>query len=195
MRLIYSLSCWLLLGMAATVPASAADGGGIVYGHGVSVGIAAPNGWVFDSQSGVAQGLHAVIYPAGSSWSAAPAVMYVNLAPLGSGETLDSFIAGDMASFKARAAALTVATAAPIALKDGKLAQVRHFAGGASAPVEAIAYTSLGSTVVIYVLSCRDQEAFVRSRPAFDALVSDSFLARMAPGTGAPAAPVAPGKP
>lgn len=42
-------------------------GGGIVYGSEIGVLTSAPNGWIFDSKSGVSQGLHAVIYPEGST--------------------------------------------------------------------------------------------------------------------------------
>ena len=79
-------------------------GGGIVYGDEHSFFIEAPTGWVLDNRSGVSQGSHAVFYPKGSSWSKAPAVMYVNTANKKKEgiTTTQELIDIDLAKFKKR---------------------------------------------------------------------------------------------
>jgi hypothetical protein len=50
--------------------------GGIVNGPKAAFNIAAPDGWVLDTESGKHQDLPCVLYPKGSSWSDAKTVMY-----------------------------------------------------------------------------------------------------------------------
>jgi len=168
-----------LVSALAVAQAQTPAGGGIVYGDELGVGVSAPSGWVFDSKSGVSQGLHAVMYPVGSSWSDATEVMYVSIAKLDEGATLEAFIDGDIARFREQSASLLVKVPDPIEISGGRSAQVRHFSGDAWGNHESIAYATHGSSVAIYVLSCRTLEGFNRSLPAFNQMVSKSFLATM----------------
>jgi hypothetical protein len=54
--------------------------GGIVYGPKAAFKIDAPTGWVLDNSAGVEQGLPCVLYPKGSSWADANAIMYGKIA-------------------------------------------------------------------------------------------------------------------
>jgi hypothetical protein len=53
---------------------------GIVYGPKAAFKINAPKGWVVDNKAGASQGLPCVLYPAGSTWAEADAVMYAKIA-------------------------------------------------------------------------------------------------------------------
>src|SRR6266480_5026241 len=54
--------------------------GGIVNGPKAGFNIAAPDGWVLDTESGKHQDLPCVLYPKGSSWADAKTVMYAKVA-------------------------------------------------------------------------------------------------------------------
>lgn len=161
---------------APTTPSKVPEGGGIVYGKELGVVVSAPDGWIFDAESGVDQGLSAVMYPTGSTWADAVSVMYVNVSQLKPGETLADFIEGDVASFKEKSATLEVKTAEPVSLEGGAKAEVRLYSGDAWNNYEAVAYASQGNSVAIFVLSCRTAEAFAKSVPAFRHMVAGSSL-------------------
>ena len=70
-----------LLIVGTIMPAGApAFDAGTVYGPTSAFTIEAPTKWVLDDESGVSQGLHCVLYPAGSSWSDSPVAMYAKIA-------------------------------------------------------------------------------------------------------------------
>jgi hypothetical protein len=100
-----------LLACSTIALVQAADGGGIIYSSEIGVMVAAPNGWVFDTKSGLSQRLQVVMYPTGSTWATANEMMYVNIA--NNNEALDLFIAGDIESFKKNSPRLTVEKALP----------------------------------------------------------------------------------
>jgi hypothetical protein len=58
--------------------AAVLDGGGLLYGGGAGYMLEAPKGWIFDNESGVADGLHCVMYPKGGSWKGSPIAIYAN---------------------------------------------------------------------------------------------------------------------
>lgn len=197
MRLLLLLFLSFSLGTAqAAPPAPSQGGGGIVSGNGIGVAITAPSGWIFDSQSGVAQGLRGVLYPAGSSWGEATAVMYVNFADLAPEESLAAFIGADTARFKERSANLQVESAPSLPIRGSQSTEVRYFTDHAGQTYEAVAYLNQKTKVVIFALSCLSQESFQQALPAFKTLVGNSFLAKpAAEKKPAPAAtPPAPAK-
>ncbi|MFH1177721.1 MAG: hypothetical protein V1750_09970 [Acidobacteriota bacterium] len=150
-----------------------------MYGSELGVGVGAPEGWVFDSQSGVRQGLHAVMYRAGTTWSTATETMYVNVALLEKGQTLDAFIGEDIARYKASSPDLLVRIGETIEIGPGSRAPVRLYSGDQWGNHEAVAYALGGSSVAIYVLSCRTETGLEKSFPAFREMVAKSFLAAM----------------
>jgi hypothetical protein len=168
--------------LAQTAPTSqfkVPEGGGIVYGDELGVGVGAPAGWIFDAESGVSQGLHAVMYPQGSSWARATSVMYINVVKVGPKEALSDFIAGDVETFKGRFQDLRVEVGESIKLLGGPEAEVRHYSGDAWGNREAVAYAMQGGSVAIFVLSCRSAADFTASLPAFQQMVAKSFLVAM----------------
>jgi hypothetical protein len=155
------------------------EGGGIVYGEHLGVGVGAPSGWVFDSQSGVNQGLHAVMYPEGSSWSDASEVMYVNIAQLETSQNLEEFIQDAIVRLKEQSPDLKVDTSPPITVSGGAVAEVRLYSGDRWGNREAVAYVEKEGSVAIYVLSSKTEAGFSESLPAFQEMVESSFLAMM----------------
>lgn len=161
---------------AAPPTVEAPGDGGIVYGGDVGAMVTAPSGWVFDATSGVDQGLHAVIYPKGSTWANATEVMYVNFGRLEAGRTLLDFIAADLAKQKEGSPSLAIEVAESIALVGGAKAEVRLLSGDAWKNYEAVAYVAQTQGVAIFVLSCRNENGFRSSLAAFRQMVASSSL-------------------
>jgi hypothetical protein len=177
MRTITVLWLFVLLSLGAVAPASAGGGehaGGIVYGKDHAFNVQAPQGWVLDNQSGVAQGLHAVFYPKGSSWEGSPVIMYAQVVgkrDAGS-DTLEKVIRNDISYFRERSKNLNVTDAGQLpTAEDGKTAAVRYFTGDAYNNHEAIAYNDGTTVVVLLILSSKTQKGFEESLPAFRELV------------------------
>jgi hypothetical protein len=126
---------------------------------------------VLDNRNGLADRVHAAFYPQGSSWTDSPAVMYANGATRSSGETLDSFIADDIKTFRDRSPQIQVKEEPPIKTKDGRIALVRYFSGDRSGNHEAVAYIGEKSAIIVLALSARTQDAYERSLRSFGELV------------------------
>src|SRR5258708_39927935 len=155
-----TLSLALLIFSLAVAAVSAAEGEtGIVYGDSHAFFVTAPPGWVLDNQSGLRNSVHAAFYPEGSSWRDSPAVMYANSVTRSSGNTLDSFIADDIQTFRGRAPQIQVKEGAPIKTKDGRIALVRYFSGDQSGNHEAVPYIAEKKTIIVLPLSSRTQDS------------------------------------
>ena len=131
---------------------------GILYGPGHSYMLEAATGWVLDSEGGASQGLHAVFYPRGSSWSDSLAAIYTTAVERRDGESLDQFINRELAPF--RSDGVAVETQTPIITADGKTAAVRFLTGGSHNSFEAIAYVPESKVIALIVLTARDQQSF-----------------------------------
>ena len=70
----------LSLTLGGAVFADETFAGGIVYGPKAAFNIKAPAGWVLDNNAGAEQGLPCVLYPKGSTWADANAIMYAKIA-------------------------------------------------------------------------------------------------------------------
>jgi hypothetical protein len=165
-------------GCTASAPDRRMNSGaaGIVYGEGHAFCVAAPHRWVLDNHSGADQGLHAVFYPVGSSWADAPAVMYATAANRRAGESLDEFIAGDLAEYKNKSPNAIMAAAAPIETSDKKQAVIRHFTGDAWGNKEAVAYIQEDTVFVIITLTARTAASYESALPAFTELVKSYYF-------------------
>ena len=143
---------------------------GIVYGADHAFALTAPDGWVLDNASGVAQGLHAVFYPKGSSWKASPVVMYANVVHKKSEkDALETIIESDVADFKRQSPGMKVEDAeAPSG--SGKNVRVKYFVDDDSH--EAVAYIGESKVVVMLVLNAKTREGFDGALPAFRQLIS-----------------------
>jgi hypothetical protein len=103
--------------------------------------------------------------------------MYANGVGRSSGQTLDSFIADDVQSFRDRSPQIRVEERSPIKTKDGRLAVVRYFSGDQFGNHEAVAYIAEKRAFIVLALSARSQDAYQRSSRSFEELVRNySFI-------------------
>jgi len=161
----------LTLGIAFAIASVAGAQTGMVYGDSHAFFVTAPAGWVLDNRSGLRDGVHAAFYPQGSSWTDSPAVMYANGSTRSSGQTLDSFIADDIQTFRGRSPQIQVKEGPSIKTKDGRVAVVRYFSGDQSGNYEAVAYIAEKKAMIVLALSARSQDAYQRSLQSFEELV------------------------
>ena len=172
-------------GALMAIPAAAQEkvpGGGIVYGEQAGAIVSAPRGWVYDPTAGSGQGLRAVMYPEGSTWKDSTRVMYVNVVRLKEGQAAAAFIADDDARFKKESPDLTIGTGEPIVQAVGGVrAEMRLYTTDATPTYEAVAYASTGSSVAIYVLSCKTKRDFETTLPVFREVVANSYLVKEVP--------------
>ena len=159
-------------------PQSGGARAALVYGEGHAYWLTAPDGWVLDGRAGAEQGLFAVFYPAGSTWSSAPAVMYTTTSPRDSAadQPLEASVDADMARARAMSPGLRVARVPPLTTQDGKHAEVRLITGDRRGNNEAVAFIGEGPAVVVVTLTSRDLDRFTRAYPAFESVVRSYSL-------------------
>ncbi len=164
-----------VLGLLISASLQAQEGGaGILYGRGHAYSLTAPKGWVLDNSSGVDQGLHAVFYREGESWSTGTAVMYTNVAPLDSAaaETGMQAMANDIRSMKEGSPQLQVEPQDTIVTtQQHRKAVVQHFDFGKDGNQESVAYISERTVLVMVVLTARDKRSYKKALKAFRDLV------------------------
>jgi hypothetical protein len=172
---------WLIALVAAPAALAQAqlEGSGIPYGAGIGALITAPKGWIFDNQSGVSQGLHCVMYPQGSTWRTAGEVIYVSFGRLEPGRSVEDFMRDDEEKFRKKFPGLAVASLPPITLRSGEEALTRKFTGDAYGNFECIAYAQLGRSVVMFVLSCRNEAGYQRCLGPFTFMIAQAGLLRV----------------
>lgn len=145
------------------------EGGGILFGRHFAFSIQAPKGWLFDNQSGVPQGLHAVLYRKGETYSNSESMMYARGSDEDPGQprTLDQFIADDLSDFRENSP--NVQTFELGGFTTGLDAPVRvvGFRGDQWGNVEAVAYVSHAGDFYLLVLTARSQARFDADLPAF----------------------------
>jgi hypothetical protein len=164
----------LLLVQALLAAEKGFGGGGIVYGEGHAFLIDSPPGWVLDTRSGVSDGLQAVFYPRGSSWSKSPTVMYAAWASKKQegAASVQQIIAKDLANFNKDNPSMVISESRPLKTEDGKTALVRLFQGDQGGNSEAVAYVDEKAGVAVLVLTSRNRVSFNKAIPAFEKLVS-----------------------
>lgn len=151
---------------------------GIVYGKNHAFAITAPKGWVLDNQSGVSQGLHAVFYREGQSWSEGEVGMYASTTSLTEGPdtTIQQFIQSDLQNFQNQYPDLETTDSPGIRTKDSSTAIVKHFTSKTYKQHEAVAYIQSGGVGVLLVLTSRTKEGFLSSLAAFQELVESYYF-------------------
>jgi hypothetical protein len=165
--------------LAAKPPLIPQEGGaGIVYTDSLVFSLTAPEGWVLDNHSGAQQGLPAVLYPRGSSWKEAAAVMYPTSDRKPASEhPLQDVIAETLDQYRAASPGLQVETLDPAPTGDARTAKVRKLSGERQGNVEAVAFLEEADRVVLLVLSARSEAGFASALPAFRRLVASySYL-------------------
>lgn len=172
-RLAIYLSLALIFALPAALQAGIfPEGGGIVYGQGFSFNIKAPKGWVLDTESGVDQGVHAVFYPVGQSWSDSTIVAYARSRPLTDKiKNADDAAQDTVAVFKKNGSPNHKATLYKTLKTDaGQDFTIYQFTGDQYGNSEAAAYFVDKDRINFLVLSSRDAKVYQQSLPAFEAL-------------------------
>lgn len=158
----------------ATPTASLAEqtkqGTGLAYGKNHAYFLTAPEGWILDTECGVAQRVYAVFYPKGSDWDG-PVAMYSNAAPR-DGRTITEAIQKDIDHMQGRSAGIKVTDAGTTKTADGKVASLRYFTGDKFGNYEAVGYVPEDKVVVNIVLTARNKAAFEESLQPFRKLVA-----------------------
>lgn len=152
---------------------------GILYGHDHSYYLTAPPGWILDSESGMDQGLTAVFYPKGSSWSDAETAMYSTYTAFDTTrkETLRDVIAADSANFKNLSPGLKIGKQDAIPLGKMRSIPVSSYSDPANNNYEMVAYIAEKKGVVMIVISSRNKNGCINNYKSFESLVrSYKFL-------------------
>lgn len=161
------LAAGFLLAAKPSLPPQEGEAG-IIYTEDLVFSLTAPEGWVLDNHSGAQQGLPAVLYPRGSSWKEAPAVMYpTSDRKPASDHPLQDVIAETVGQFRAASPALAVESLAPVPTGDSRMAEVRKLSGERQGTVEAIAFIEEADRVVLLILSARSETEYTAVLPAF----------------------------
>jgi hypothetical protein len=159
------------------------QGSGIVYGEDHVFKLTAPSGWVLDNESAVRQGVHAVLYPKGSTWKDSVVVAYARSRPktdkIRTAEDAANFVVDD---FRANGSPnyrcermKTIKTA------SGLEAVIYNFSGDQWGNTEAAAYFVEAKTINFVILNSRDRKAFADALPAFEQLARSYVFVGDAP--------------
>ncbi|MGG9971981.1 hypothetical protein ACQ33O_09335 [Ferruginibacter sp. SUN002] len=151
---------------------------GMIYGKNHAFMLTAPDGWVLDNQAGVSQGLHAVFYKEGESWSEGESVMYATSGIFEETgyKNIDDLIEKDGKDFIRNYADIKIVVKDDIKINDSTKAKVRYLSGKSYGNFEAMAYIDAGSSWSMIILTCRTQEGFNSSTDAFNTLVKSYYF-------------------
>ena len=145
----------------------------LMYGKDHMFAIKGPAGWIVDAATGTKLGVHAVMYPEGSSWREAEATMYTSFVhKTPDAPTIEKIVADDIAGFKKDSPNVIVADADPLPLGAGKeKVIVKSFRADRGNNIEMVAYVDESKVVIMIVLSARTEKAFLATLPLFKELV------------------------
>ncbi len=145
----------------------------LMYGKDHLFAIKAPTGWKVDAATGQKLGLHAVMYPEGSSWRDATATMYTNFVHKESdAPTIEKIVANDIAGYKRDSPSVVIADAESLSLGTGKeRVIVKSFRGDKGNNFEEVAYIDESKVVIMIVLSARTEKDFLSALPLFREMV------------------------
>jgi tetratricopeptide (TPR) repeat protein len=135
--------------------------GGIVNGPKAGFNIAAPDGWVLDTESGKHQDMPCVLYPKGSSWAGAKTVMYAKVASA-QWEGVNAFVGWAIQGMKEKRG-MPKEKIASGKTKDGHDYFVNEYpATKTYSQWERVGYVQLPQGVAYIVLTSRDQTSYKR---------------------------------
>jgi tetratricopeptide (TPR) repeat protein len=141
--------------------------GGIVNGPKAAFNIAAPEGWVLDTESGKHQDLPCVLYPKGSSWADAKTVMYAKVASP-QWEGVNAFVEWAIEGMKAKHG-IPKEKIASGKTKDGNDYFINEYpATKTYSQWERVGYVQLPQAVAYIVLSSRDQASYRKDSGALE---------------------------
>lgn len=146
---------------------------GILYGKDYAFTLSAPKGWKLDDAAGRAQGVVAVFYRHGESWSSGPAVMYANVAykVKGQDDTFQKVVQYDLRQSRIHRPGIQVTAAAPLATGDGRKAVAYLFTHAPGAAKEKAVYIDTPKVVVMLVLTAKTDAAYDGAVADFTRLV------------------------
>ena len=164
-------SAWIvwitLVVFGAAVEAQQKYVGGIVYGPKAAFNISAPQGWVLDNESGVAQGQPCVLYPKGESWADARTVMYAKIAST-EFEDVNAFVAKAIKEMASKHGKPKEKIASG-KTKDGRDYFINEYpATKTYSQWERVGYVQLPHAVAYIVLSSRDQASYRKDSGALE---------------------------
>src|SRR6185437_8135238 len=122
----------------------------LMYGPDHLFAVRAPLDWTVDAATAQQLGLHAVMYPRGSSWREAPATMYTNFVHKDKDlPTLEKIIADDIDGYRKESPNIVIEEAEPLPIADGKKrVSVKAFHGDKGGNYEAVAYIDESKVVI-----------------------------------------------
>jgi len=169
----------LLLTISTSTPGQKPDrtDGTIFAGPHISFVLKEPAGWTMDTEVARSQDLQAVLYPEGSSWKDAVAVMYARV--IYKDKTQDSIekvISHDVDEFLKLSKDSTVSDSASLETRHKKRAVSKVFYDAANRNYESVAFIDEPKVVVIVALSSRNKSEYEKALPAFKALVASYFV-------------------
>jgi hypothetical protein len=158
---------FVLLAALGSVFAQATFPGGIVYGPKAAFNIKAPSGWVLDNSAGAEQGLPCVLYPKGSTWSDANAIMYAKIAGTDY-EDAGKFVAMAIKQME-KAHGKPKEKVDKGKTGDGRPYFINEYPATKSySQWERVAYIQLPKAVAYIVFSARDEASYRKNFPALN---------------------------
>ena len=160
---VFVAAFWLCVAVPESPAQTGAGVGGIVYRNKDGFNLLAPKGWVLDPTAGQDQGLPCVLYPKGSSWAEAAAVMY---AEIGSDDQdYETFASYAIAHMKEKRSGFKWQR-----IESGKTAHGEPYfineypACESYGQWERAAYIQLPNAVGLIVFTARDEGSFRQNR-------------------------------
>ena len=144
---------------------------GILYGDDHAFALTAPKGWVLDNESGVPDGLYAVFYPKGGSWTGSPTVMYGKgeSKDLENHQTIGEFISNDSSQFMRQYPKARISDQPLLRWGSGSKAIVRKFLYSRA---DLIAYIDAPKAVIMVVVSANSPRTLELASNPFKELVA-----------------------
>lgn len=173
----------LLSGLNAVCSAQATTGktkqkphdseSGILYGDNFAYMIAAPKGWVMDSEAGHGEGLSVVFYRKGETWQKGSATMYVNVIARKKGLKAKEVIADDIATFQKRHPDIKVTQDTTLQIGDKRSAITYIFRQiNDKTSDERVAYVEMPTVILLITLTSTTTEDYTKAVADHTTLVS-----------------------
>ncbi len=166
----------LLVGIVVLQGAALAQSAAEPDGELLSYELIPPMGWVLDQENDAVQGALAVLYPKGSTWDDATAVMRVDVTEKGEGENLHDRMQEDSLRLMKDAPGTAITPLPSMRTVDGRTAVLRQRVNAVTGNHEAIAYIEEQESVISLVLSARTDEAFTVALRDFEFLVGSFHI-------------------
>ncbi len=131
-------------------------------------------GWQHDEGASQQYGINALV-PVGSSFSAAPAVMYgkaLYKTRMPQTKSLEQLIGDDRAQFAKDTPRIAISELPLMQDGDGKPVRCLSFSPPANGNWELVAYSEEGDFYLLFTVSAQSQRALADARSAFEQLVS-----------------------